>query len=815
LTIMPKLTIDNREVEVSAGTKVIEAASLLGIEIPRFCYHPTLGSVGACRVCAVAFEDGPVKGIQMSCMIDAQDGMVVSTTNPEAVDFRRYVLEFLMLHHPHDCPVCDEGGHCLLQDLTVAGNHSIRRYKGLKRTHHNQDLGPLVQHEMNRCIQCYRCSRYYQEFTGYRDLGVMGIGSRVYFGRSASGVLESPFAGNLTDICPTGVYTDKPSRYFGRRWDYQRHPSLCLHCSLGCNLTASARYRRVVRHEARPNLDVNGHFLCDRGRYGYAYASAADRPRQAMAAGCPGPIVDILAGAREAIRQTVAQHGPDSVAVVTSSRTNLETLAVLKQACERRVWTGPAAAPTDRQALNQKTAVGCLRPELAVSLAADTKAHDVLVIGADPLNEAPMLALSLRQVQRCGGHVTVIDPRGVRLPFDFDHWAVHPSAMGAIVQALIQEIGGGAKGVSTEYDVRRLARRLNASPRPVVICGTDILTSREIALAADLAQALCRTHNVAGLFYTLAGANAFAAALIHDEWLSTEAVVDRVEEGRVRLLVAVEQDLWHEFPDRRRLQAALKRLDHLVLLDYVDSPLNHEASYFIPTQPIYESGGHWINQEGRLQAASAVMAGGETIDVTGGLDHPPRVFESHIPDSEQLAAWRAVAALAEDYGKAVNTTQEETLKSALADFHPAVDTTRVTATGRRIDLAAVSHAGVESAEGPVPAANGSGSDSVVLLLVDWTFGTETLSALSPTLAKVEASPAARMHPETISRLGLSADQAVTVSTNAGQLTVPMQADPRMAPGVIVVPRHHRLEWQVFGETRVILERSQLKAAESP
>ena len=329
---MPKLIIDNREIEVPAGTKVIEAAERLGIMIPRFCFHPALGSVGACRVCAVAFTAGPVKGIQMSCMIDAQDGMVVSTTDAEAVDFRRHVIEWLMLHHPHDCPVCDEGGHCLLQDLTVAGGHGLRRYRGLKRTHNNQDLGPLVQHEMNRCIQCYRCSRFYQEFTGYRDLGVMGIGSRVYFGRSASGVLESPFTGNLTDICPTGVYTDKPSRYFGRRWDYQRHPSLCLHCSLGCNLTASARYRQVVRHEARHNVEVNGHFICDRGRYGYAYAGAADRPRQAMTAGTPGPISGILAEARETIQRTVRQYGPGSVAVVTSSRSSLETLSMVKQA---------------------------------------------------------------------------------------------------------------------------------------------------------------------------------------------------------------------------------------------------------------------------------------------------------------------------------------------------------------------------------------------------------------------------------------------------------------------------------------------------
>jgi len=805
---MPILKIDNREINVPAGTKVIEAAERLGIVIPRFCYHPALGSVGACRVCAVAFTEGPVKGVQMSCMIDTQDGMVVSTTDAEAVDFRRHVIEWLMLNHPHDCPVCDEGGHCLLQDLTVAGGHGLRRYRGLKRTHNNQDLGPLVQHEMNRCIQCYRCSRYYQEFTGYRDLGVMGIGSRVYFGRSAPGMLESPFAGNLIDICPTGVYTDKPSRYIGRRWDYQRQPTVCIHCSLGCNLTASARYRQVVRHETRPKKEVNGHFICDRGRYGYAYAGAAERPRQAMAAGTHGAVADILAGAREAIERTVEQYSPGSVAVVTSSRSSLETLAAAKQACAQHGWTGPAAAHTARQALNQKTAVVRLRPELAVSLAADTKVHDVLVIGADPLNEAPMLALSLRQVQRQGGHVTVIDPRGIKLPFDFDHWAVHPSAMGSIVQALIQEIGGGgATGVSTEFDVRTLARRLNASPRPSVICGTDILTSREIALAGDLAQALCRTHKVAGLFYTLAGANAFAAGLIHDERVSTEAVLDRIEDGSVRLLVAVEQDLWHDFPDRKRLQAALKRLDHLVLLDYVDSPLNHEAGHFIPTQPLYESGGHWINQEGRLQAASSLMAGGEPIEVTGALNHPPRVFDARIPGDEPIAAWQALTALAGEAG----ADPAKQLKSALAEFHPGVNPTPAAAAGQRIDLDKISHARDESGTAPVPADEDGAADAIVLLLVDWTFGTETLSAMSPALNKAESAPVARLHPDTIASLGLAEGKSVTISMNAGRLTVPVQADPCMAPGVIVVPRHHRLEWQVFGETRVIVEHSQLKA----
>jgi NADH-quinone oxidoreductase subunit G len=232
---MPKLKIDNLEIEVPKGTKVIEAAARLGIIIPRFCFHPALGPVGACRVCAVKFLEGPVKGVQMSCMTDAQDGMVVSTADEEAVDFRKHVIEWLMMNHPHDCPVCDEGGHCLLQDMTVSGGHGIRRYLGKKRTYRDQYLGVFVQHEMNRCIHCWRCRRFYQEFAGYRDLGAMQIAHRTYFGRYKDGPLESPFSGNLIDICPTGVYTDKPSRFTGRRWDFERGLSLCIHCSLGCN----------------------------------------------------------------------------------------------------------------------------------------------------------------------------------------------------------------------------------------------------------------------------------------------------------------------------------------------------------------------------------------------------------------------------------------------------------------------------------------------------------------------------------------------------------------------------------------------------
>jgi NADH-quinone oxidoreductase subunit G len=277
---MPKLIIDEQQIMVPEGTKVIEAAERLGIMIPRFCYHEALGSVGACRMCAVCFKEGPVKGLEMSCMVEAADGMVVSTGDPEAMAFRKWIIECLMVNHPHDCPVCDEGGHCLLQDETVSAGHRIRRYPGKKRTYVDQNLGPFVQHEMNRCIHCWRCRRFYQDFAGYRDLGAMKLANRTYFGRFRSGPLESPFSGNLIDICPTGVYTDKPARFKGRRWNFERGPSLCIHCSLGCNTTASARYREVMQQEARYNKEINGYFICDRGRFGFDFANHPDRIRR-------------------------------------------------------------------------------------------------------------------------------------------------------------------------------------------------------------------------------------------------------------------------------------------------------------------------------------------------------------------------------------------------------------------------------------------------------------------------------------------------------------------------------------------------------
>jgi NADH-quinone oxidoreductase subunit G len=803
---MPTLKIDNREIEVPAGTKVIEAAERLGIMIPRFCFHPALGAVGACRVCAVAFLEGPIKGIQMSCMISAMDGMVVSTTDAEAVDFRRHVIEWLMLNHPHDCPVCDEGGHCLLQDQTVAGGHGMRRYLGAKRTHRDQYLGPLVQHEMNRCIQCYRCSRYYQQFTGYRDLGVMGIGSRVYFGRFAPGPLASPFAGNLIDICPTGVYTDKPSRFFGRRWDFQRAPSVCLHCSLGCNLTASARYRQVVRHEARPNMDVNGYFICDRGRYGYAYANAPDRPRQALVDGEVKPFQAALAAAGERLQAVAARTGAAAVAVMGSTRNSLETIAVLESLCREKSYTGPVYQLENRKAVNLKSAVGHVSEDLAVSLGAISVAHAVVVIGADPLNEAPMLALSLRQAHQAGGQVTVIDPRPVELPLDFDHWPLHGASVATTLRRLIAAVEAdrtapAAVAEPMEPSIQRLAHTLIQSRRVVVVCGTDITSRQEIDLAAQLAHALRRADTETKLFFLLDGPNAFTAGMLMETPSSLEDILDGIEDGRIKALVVVENDLWRAGCHRRRLARALERLELLVVMDHAATPLARQAHILLPTRTIYEAGGRWINQEGRIQTAHPVLAGGEPIALTGNLGHPPRVFQDDIPGGATGPAWRWAAGLRRPgtHAEAILQDALDMLEAALGDLESGRVALPATDPGASRPAAAD-----EMPVAPLP------QGAVTLLVVDRTFGTEPLSACSPALAEATPPPAAAMHSQTAAVLGLGAGGEIGIATEAGSLELPYRIDDRTAPGVIVVPRHHLVEWQAVGGTRIILDPRQVK-----
>jgi NADH-quinone oxidoreductase subunit G len=810
---MPRLVIDDLEIEVPEGTKVIEAAERLGIMIPRFCYHKALGSAGACRMCAVKFIHGPFKGLQMSCMIDAQDGMVVSTTDEEAVAFRRQVIEWLMMNHPHDCPVCDEGGQCLLQDETVSGGHGLRRYPGRKRTYHDQYLGEFIAHEMNRCIHCYRCSRFYQDFAGYRDLGPMQIANRVYFGRFRDGPLESPFAGNLVDICPTGVYTDRSSRYKARRWDLQRVPFLCIHCSLGCSTVASARYREVVRIEARFNKSVNGHFICDRGRFGYPYANLAGRPRRARVDGEDASLAEAVRAASGRLDQISMNAGPDAVALVASDRCSLETLAVLKRISREKGWTHPAVFP--RPDLEHKTrrAVSRLDRRLAVSMRELESADFILAVGIDPVHEAPMLALALRQAFREDAGIVVMDPRPVSAPFDFEHVAIAPAEIGGCLSRITEALSAlqadsAAQGKETrrpeaagplradlDSRIAGIVERLKGSRNPVIVCGTDIVRDSTPDRAADLALLLLQLKGRPCLFFVLPGPNSFGAVLLAESpGRSFSDVVQDIEQGKVKALLVVESDPFKNFPDRERLERALDRLDLLAAMDYLPTSVVGRAHIVLPTCTVFERGGSFINQEGRVQRVEPVHEGGVPVHQVSGGGHPPRVFSHEVPGGEIEAAWRTAVEVA-GY---TNARDNLSILKIMAEEHPGFARCRDIPTSRSFRV--LPDAGdrppvcEETGDGAAPEA----ADTLEVVLVDRFFGTEELSGYSPVIQNADSEPLVFLHVRDAEPLGIAHSDWISIALEGGGLEVRAGVSAQMAEGVLVIPRHRLLEWQKLG-----------------
>ncbi len=826
---MPKLVIDNREIEVASGTKVIEAAEQLGILIPRFCYHPALGSVGACRVCAVKFLEGPLKGVQMSCMIEAQDGMVVSTMDADAVDFRKHVIEWLMLSHPHDCPVCDEGGHCLLQDMTVAGGHGIRRFSGNKRTYKDQYLGPLVQHEMNRCIHCYRCSRYYQEYSGYLDLGVLRSANRTYFGRFKEGILESPFSGNLTDICPTGVYTDKPSRFFGRRWDYQRSPTICINCSLGCHTVVSFRYREARRQEARYSQAVNGYFICDRGRYGHFYNGLESRPRSAKISGNEVSIEETLQEVSTKLDQIRRKAGPSAAAVVGSPRSSLETQSMLRHFCRVNNFDDPVFFMDQARSVKVKSAVSRLEPELAISLQEVEKADFIIVMGADPINEAPMLALALRQAQRNGATIVVLDPRPVALPLEFIHLPVALNEIGftsgLLIKAAVDRSAAARLGenavqfyetapdenlidVTYREKLSILIDDLRGCQQPVIVCGTDIVPLQIPGLAADLALLLQTAKNKAGLMYLLPGANSFGSGLISDPERSFLQIIEGIENDEVKALILAECDPFSQFVDRKRLEHAIDRLELLVVMDYLHTEAVQKAHMFLPTATLYEDGGIFINQEGRLQVAGQAYMGGLPIVQSGGGDHPPRTYEAGISAAVTRPAWQLLADLAD-----INTESADD-RAWLADITPEIadlpSWENPPEDGVQIQSAINTELRFKAQHAFAIDNTRAQDNSLEVILVDWTFGTEELSAYASCLWELAPEPCATMHTSDAKAFKLNDGDRIEIETNSGEMALVLRVLNNMASGILLVPRHRILNWQILGTGRMQISKNRIR-----
>ncbi|CAA9891647.1 NADH:ubiquinone oxidoreductase, chain G [Candidatus Methylobacter favarea] len=635
---MATIEIDGKHYEAQDGQSLLAVCLSFGLNLPYFCWHPAMGSVGACRQCAVLQYQNPEdkRGrLVMACMTPVADAMRISIEAVPASQFRRENIELLMINHPHDCPVCEEGGECHLQDMTEMSGHTFRRYRGQKRTHANQYLGPFINHEMNRCIACYRCVRFYDDYAGGNDLQVFGMHNNVYFGRFEEGALENEFSGNLVEVCPTGVFTDRTfSAHYARKWDLQTAPSVCIHCGLGCNTAPGERYGQLRRIINRYNGEVNGYFLCDRGRFGYGFVNSPERIREPLLDGrseiTPQAAVNYLDNLCQTAKGVIG---------IGSPRASLEANFALRTLVgEENFFLGL----NDIEHTLLSTIFNILRNcgIHTPSLREIEQADAVLIMGEDVTHTAPRLALSLRQSAR---NATFDLARSLKIA-PWQDAAVRelktqiktPIFIASVCATRLDDIATDTFHGSPE-DIARLgfaiAHRLDdQAPAPELM--SDAENSLATAIAAELKQAKCplivsgtscasiaviqSAYNIAKalpskdkqLTFTVPECNSLGLAIMGGGRL--RQAFERINEGVADSVIVLENDLYRR-AHSQTVDLFLQSAAHVVVMDSLRNKTAEQSELLLPTATFAESEGTLVNNEGRAQRYFPVYAVSEPV----------------------------------------------------------------------------------------------------------------------------------------------------------------------------------------------------------
>jgi NADH-quinone oxidoreductase subunit G len=674
------LYIDNKPYEVPTGKNLLEVCLSLGLDLPYFCWHPALGSVGACRQCAVKVykDENDKKGrLIMSCMEPVTNNQRISITDPEAREFRDHVIEWLMTNHPHDCAVCDEGGSCHLQDMTVMTGHTYRKFRYKKRTYKNQNLGPFINHEMNRCIQCYRCVRFYKDYAGGTDLDAYASKNKVYFGRHENGALESEFSGNLAEVCPTGVFTDKTlKQHYTRKWDLTMAPSICHHCSLGCNTIAGERYGSLRMITNRYHGEVNGYFLCDRGRFGYEFVNAPDRIKIPVYQNGSTEPVNI-----HSLLSKLSSFKNSKAIGIGSPRASLESnYALMKLVGEDNFYRGVS----DKEDQLTQLCVKILSDGMAHahSLKDVEKSDAVFILGEDLTNAAPMLALAVRQAVR---QQPMKKAETTKIPLwndaavreliqqekgplysgtytttkldDIAKKTIHatPDDLARIGFAVAHFIDSSSPAVKDLTDkeasvAKAIADDLLKSERPVIISGTSSGSEAVLKASANVASALYKRNSRTGIVLTAAQCNSIGLSMLGGNPLAK--AIAAAKAGGVETVVILENDLY-QLADDTEVDSFFKSVKNVIVMDHTPTETSRKATLLIPTGTFAESDGTLVNNEGRAQRFFQVY------EPANGIRESWRwlIQIAECWGNKSVADWKNHHDVVSDLPKAVNTLQ--------------------------------------------------------------------------------------------------------------------------------------------------------------
>ncbi|MCP5367438.1 MAG: NADH-quinone oxidoreductase subunit G [Hyphomicrobiales bacterium] len=585
---MPKLTINGREVEVDAGLTVLQACEQIGIEIPRFCFHERLSIAGNCRMCLVEMERAP-KPVA-SCAMPVADGMVIRTDSDKVRQMRKGVMEFLLINHPLDCPICDQGGECDLQDQAMAYGMDRGRYHENKRAVKDKYLGPLVKTEMTRCIHCTRCIRFITEVAGVPELGATARGENTEVGTYVEKALTSELSGNIIDLCPVGALTNRPFAFSARSWELRKTESIDAMDAVGSNIRIDSRGTEVMRIMPRLNEDVNEEWLGDRSRFACdgLKRQRLDRP-YVRRDGKLRPAS--WAEAFAAIKEKVGPAEGSAMAVIAGDQADCESMTALKDLFSK-VGVTSFDCRQDGAALDPSCRAGYL---FNTTIAGIEEADACLLIGTNPRLEAPVLNARIRKRYQMGRFPIAAVGPAADLTYRYDHLGDDPT--------VLRQIADGS------HD---FAKVLKDAARPMLILGQGALTRPDgaaiLALARQIAEATGMVGDGWNGFNVLHTAAARVGGLDlgfvpGEGGRDTAAILDGAGKGEVSLVYLLDAD----GIDMDRLGGAF-----VVYQGHHGDAGAHRADVILPGAAYTEKDATYVNTEGRAQRAQrAVFPPGE------------------------------------------------------------------------------------------------------------------------------------------------------------------------------------------------------------
>ena len=856
-----KVTIDDRTVEVPAGTLVTDAARAAEIHIPIFCSHAKLPPLGACRICVVEVglpKRGPDRQIvtgpdgrpeiawmpkvQTACTTTVADGMHVRTASSEAVKARKGVMEFLLVNHPLDCPVCDEGGECQLQDLAFAFGADFSRMADAKRTFVSEDLGPIVKKEANRCIVCMRCVRYCDEIMGDDALTAHQRGFRTEISSFDRQPLDCEQCGNCIEVCPVGALTALPYRFKARPWDLRQTITVCPYCSNGCSVRLGVRGMEILRARGTERRGVNQEYLCARGRFGYEFVNAEDRlttPLLRIGGGLtPAGFDEAATYAAARLREIAAAHGPQAIAFLGGEKLNLEEQYLFQKLARAVLGTANVDARTRYTARVPGDAI--LRAtgggRAALTLDELGRASEVLILGEDLQGEAPFgQAVLVRGQHQNGLHLTVAHPRRVKLArakFKGEHLAVRPGGELALIHALTHAALdlGVPEGVPS--DVTAALEKLRGALGSWSAEKTEATTGVPAAAVRAAAKRLREAPAKALLFgrATVESADAAArlAAIENLGWACGAITAERSSvmylgphhDSQGALDMGLVPDRLPGYVDPANAEAR-KPFEQqwgapLALRDGLSAPEILAAAAEGKIKALWIVADEWLASapdralaERALEKCECVIVNDLFLTETARRAHvvfPVAAFaekEGVVVNCERRlqrsaraisprrgarADWEIFQAVARDLGASwTHRTAEDVFReiARLVPGYQGIGIAHLIPDGARwtskTPLAPALAAPAPAA--PVPAAD----QGLALLSGGTLFLQGSMTHRSGTLTKLAKEPRAFLNPEEAKRLGIAAGDAIELTGPSGTLALAAAIDDAVPAGSVFVP----------------------------